>query len=233
MSITITSLLKTVLRAALPLSLWSATSADAALINRDWQVAGDGLIVRDTNTHLEWLKLTQTFGMSYTSVSDQLGSGGMFAGFRYATNTEVVDLFSDYFGMSLSGFYGEVPAFIDPGVRTASETLGDGISLGSDIIAPNANYRLIGFTSDTRLNGNRFVVGARSRWSDTDYFTIQDPVSLFDYASWDPNALITGDAYSHQWVGSFLVRAVAAPLPAAAWLLGAGLVALGGVIRRR
>lgn len=233
MPIANTSLFKTVLRAALPLPLWAATSADAALINRDWRVAGDGLIVRDTNTQLGWLKLTQTFGLSYTTVSGQLGSGGTFAGFRYATNTEVVDLFSDYFGMSLSGFYGEVPAVVDPGVRTASETLGDGISLGSDIFSPNANYRLIGFTGDTRLNGNRFVVGARSRWSDTEYFTIQDPVSLFDYASWDPNALITGDAYSHEWVGSYLVRSVAAPLPAAAWLLGAGLFALGGAVRRR
>lgn len=233
MSITITSLLKTVLRAALPLSLWSATSADAALINRDWQVAGDGLIVRDTNTHLEWLKLTQTFGMSYTSVSDQLGSGGMFAGFRYATNTEVVDLFSDYFGISLSGFYGEAPAVVDAGVRTASETLGDGISEEFHSDSPNAYYRLIGLTGTMRLNGNHFVVGARSRMSDTDYFTIKDPVSLFEYATWDPNALITGDAFSHEWVGSYLVRSFAAPLPAAAWLLGAGLVALGGVIRRR
>ena len=233
MPIAISLPLKTVLRAVLPLSLLAATSANAALINLDWQAAGDGLIVRDTNTHLEWLKLTQTFGMSYTSVSGQLGSGGTFAGFRYATNAEVVDLFGDYFGISLSGFYGEVPAVVDAGVRTASETLGDGISLGSDIFSPNANYRLVGFTGDTRLNGNRFVVGARSRWSDTDYFTIKDPVSLFEYATWDPNALITGDAFSHEWVGSYLVRSFAAPLPAAAWLLGAGLVALGGLARRR
>ncbi|MBZ0072194.1 MAG: hypothetical protein K8I04_10780, partial [Gammaproteobacteria bacterium] len=51
------------------LTLILATPADAALIGGDWQTTGDGLMIRDTTTNLEWLKLTETAGMSYGGVS--------------------------------------------------------------------------------------------------------------------------------------------------------------------
>lgn len=213
-------------------SAFGVAPASAALLAADWQNPGDGLLVRDTTTNLEWLKLTQTFGRSYADVSGQL-AGGTFAGLRYASNGEVVDLFDRYFGIALTGPYGQIPAVVDPGVRLASETLGDGLSDGFDSRSPNANYRLVGLTGTVRANGSHFALGARSRWSDTDYFTVADPVSRFVYAPWDPYPLIAGDGDSHAWIGSYLVREAAAPLPAAGWLLGAGLVALGGLARRR
>ncbi|HEY9199006.1 MAG TPA: hypothetical protein VIR60_06535, partial [Gammaproteobacteria bacterium] len=58
------------------LLLMPALPVHAALINGDWQTAGDGLMVRDTTTSLEWLKLTETAGLSYLTVSGQLGVGG-------------------------------------------------------------------------------------------------------------------------------------------------------------
>ena len=214
--------------------LLAAAPAHAALITTDWLVPGDGLVVRDTTSGLEWLNLTQTANLSYAQVSAELGAGGGFEGWRYASNAEVVGLFGDYFGISLAAaFYGELPAFVDPGVRLASETLSDGVSGGSDINSPNANYRLIGFTADVRDNGNPFVLGARSRWTDTDYFTVRDPLDTLDYAGWDPNALITDTTFAHEWVGSYLVRPTAVPLPAAAWLLGSGLLLLAGGLRRK
>lgn len=198
--------------------------ANAALISVDWQAAGDSLMVRDTNTQLEWLNLTQTTGLSYAEVSSQFGAGGGFEGLRYATNAEVLALFGDYFGISLAaGMSREVPAYLDPGVRLASETLGDGVSGGTDDISgPNANYRLVGFTGDLMTDGSRFALGAVTRWSDTDYYTLKDPLEFFD--------IYAGD---FSWTGSYLVRTVATPLPAAAWLLGAGLMALCGVAKRR
>lgn len=215
-------------------SLFCAMPAHAVLITVDWLMPGDGLTVRDTTTSLEWLNLTQTANLSYAQVFAELGAGGGFDGWRYATNTEVVDLFGTYFGIGLTaGFYGELPAVVDPGVRLASETLSDGVSGGTDIFSPNANYRLIGFTSDVRLNGNRFVLGARSRWSDTDYFTVRDPLLPDELAIWDPNALAISEFYAHEWIGSYLVRPAAVPVPAAAWLLGSGLMLLAGTVRRR
>lgn len=233
------SLVALPVRSATLLSLFAAAPVNAALINVDWQSAGDGLLVRDTDTGLEWLKLTKTVGRSYTQVAGQFAAGGEFAGLRYASNAEVVDLF-DEFGISLSGDYGERP-IVDPGVRQASETLGDGISVSLDMAfsadadsdSEYANYVLVGYTGDRRLDGRHFAVGARSRLSDTDYFTTEDPVSPLYYAPWEPYTLVTGDDYVDAWIGSYLVRTVAAPLPAAFWLLGSGLLAVGALARRR
>ncbi len=206
------------------LTLILATPADAALIGGDWQTTGDGLMIRDTTTNLEWLKLTETAGMSYGGVSGQLGAGGAFEGLRYATNIEVGDLFGSYFGIALGtgALYGERPAYLDPGVRLASETLGDGISGGTDEFSgPNANYRLVGLTGDLMLDGSRFALGAVTRWSDTDYYTMKDPLTFGDHYAGD-----------FPWIGSYLVRTSAVPLPAAAWLLGWGLVGLGAFAGR-
>lgn len=198
--------------------------AEAALVSVDWLAAGDGLLVRDTTTRLEWLKLTETAGLTYAQVSGQLGAGGSFEGLRYATNAEVVALFGDYFGISLAaGMPRELFGYLDPSVRLASESLGDGVSGGTDAESgPNANYRLVGYTGELMLNGSPFALGAVTRWSDTDYYTVKDPL-----ASWD---IYAGN---FDWIGSYLVRPAAVPVPAAAWLLGSGLAVLAGFASRR
>lgn len=207
------------------LSMLLAVPANAALIGIDWQAAGDGLMVRDTTRRLEWLKLTETAGMAYDDVAGQFGLGGAFEGLRYATNAEVAGLFGTYFGIALGSgaFYGERPGYLDPGVRLASETLGDGVSGGTDEgSGPNANYRLVGLTGEVMLDGSRFALGAVTRWSDTDYYSAKDPLDSFDAYAGD-----------FPWGGSYLVRAGAVPLPAAVWLLGSGMIALGALAKRR
>lgn len=210
------------------LSMALSLSANAALVSVDWQSTGDGLLVKDTTTQLEWLKLTETMGMSYADVSSQLGVGGSFEGLRYATNAEVINLFTDYFGIPLGSLtYGEVPGYIDPGVRVASETLGDGVSGGTDASSgPNANYILVGYTGELMMDGSRFVLGAHTRWSDTDYFTAQDPVPLS--AAYDARS--AGFDLAR---GSYLVRTSVIPLPTAVVLFGSGLLGLTAVARRR
>jgi hypothetical protein len=70
-------------------------TANATLISRDWQFAGDNGLTLDTATHLEWLDLTYTSNQSYSDVLSQLALGGTFAGFRYATVGDVTTLFED------------------------------------------------------------------------------------------------------------------------------------------
>lgn len=203
--------------------------ASAALIGVDWQTAGDSLLVRDTTTNLEWLKLTETTGMTYGAVSGQLGTGGSFEGLRYATNAEVINLFSDYFGIALgpSDYYGETPAYLDPGVRLASEALGTGVSGGTDEFSgPNANYILIGYTGEAMTDESQFVLGARTRWSDTDYFSARDPLPLYA-------AFYATDTSFDLVRGSYLVRTAVVPLPAAAWLFGSGLLGVMALTRRK
>ena len=69
---------------------------DAAVIERDWQTPGDGLLTFDTVNQREWLDLSETllvdFGNNPTYVLAQLTQGGQFEGFHPATLQDVIGL---------------------------------------------------------------------------------------------------------------------------------------------
>jgi hypothetical protein len=67
----------------------------AALVSVDLNGPGDNLLTQDTISGLVWLDLTQTTNQSFNSVFAQLGSGGTFEGFRYATLAEVAGLWQN------------------------------------------------------------------------------------------------------------------------------------------
>jgi hypothetical protein len=64
-----------------------AANAEFSVV--DWQEEGDSNIAQDSETGLDWLRLTNTQGMSINEVVDELGEGGDFEGWRLATSTEV------------------------------------------------------------------------------------------------------------------------------------------------
>ena len=99
-------------------------NASATLVSIDWKDPGDALITRDTNTKLDWLDLTETNDMSRDFVLTQLGSGGQFEGFRYATTAEVLALWSN-FGIDLSAGGPLFASGFDPGVIEATSYLGN------------------------------------------------------------------------------------------------------------
>ena len=74
---------------------------NAALIERDWQTTGDGLITYDASTGLEWLDLTATADMTYNEVTSQLGVGGGFEGWHYASTSHVSALWDPFGGSSI------------------------------------------------------------------------------------------------------------------------------------
>ncbi len=51
--------------------------------------------ITDTLTGYEWLDPVTTWGESYNYVESQLGGGGLYDGWRYATKTEVETLVSN------------------------------------------------------------------------------------------------------------------------------------------
>jgi hypothetical protein len=73
------------------LGLGLASPADAALVEVDLDIPGDGLITRDTDSGLDWLDLKVTSGLSYDDVSG--GAGGWITdGWRYAVSGELCEL---------------------------------------------------------------------------------------------------------------------------------------------
>lgn len=69
-------------------------AAHAELIAADWKSAGDRLLMRDTVTRLEWLRVSRTLGQSYYAVTLRL-NGGDLAGFSFATVAQVDGLFAN------------------------------------------------------------------------------------------------------------------------------------------
>jgi len=84
---------KTTTAVLLTAALTTAASAGPVLTEADWLAAGDGLLTNDAISGLQWLDWSHTINRSYDDVSSQLGAGGEFEGFRYATYDEVVTLY--------------------------------------------------------------------------------------------------------------------------------------------
>ncbi|PZP27789.1 MAG: hypothetical protein DI603_20915 [Roseateles depolymerans] len=66
--------------------------AHADIVVTDWKTQGDGLLLWDTQTNLQWLNLTVTQGQSFDAVTSQLGSA--YQGFKFATTDAVWTLFA-------------------------------------------------------------------------------------------------------------------------------------------
>jgi hypothetical protein len=73
----------------LALGVLLASSANAELVNGDWQTVDDNQITIDTDTGIEWLKLGNTANMSINDVIAETQEGGDFAGWRLPTSQEV------------------------------------------------------------------------------------------------------------------------------------------------
>jgi len=208
------------------IALILSSTLNAAVISIDWQSAGDNLITRDTTTGIDWLDLTATTPyMSYNSVFAELGPGGQFSGWRYATTDEVTSLLLTNFGIDLyagNTSTGPLPA----GLAEATSYLGNTTSAIGDQYTG-----LSGITSQGRLLfDGHLVVGASY---DSDFSTF--------YRRIDPNlnTYFQSDASVAISVGHWLVAdtpwepAAVVPVPAAVWLFGSGLIGLIGVARRK
>ena len=194
----------------------------AAFVARDLHVVGDGLLTFDSVTNLEWLDVTASVGRSYNDVATQLGGGGDFAGFRYATLGEMETLYQDAGitpGDGTTPIYGQVPqiqqfvsffggtwfeagGFPGPGVRGIY-----GQADGSDAhFMADAGINLIYNLTSSFIGGQGLMEG-----------------------------LSFADGQTNPAIGSFLVRSATSvvPIPATGWLLLTGFAALSRSTKRR
>jgi len=182
------------------LSLILVPPSQASLVSVDDAVFGAGSVTRDTATNLEWLDVSKTASTNRNYVLAQLGAGGAFAGWHYATGAEVIGLLTAA-GIPIG--YG----LTDPAVFTAVANFA---ALVGSTKSQNGYPEVLAQIGD----GKRY--GADFTYSDG------NP----SYNTGDVGGT-SGGALTYS---SWLVRETApVPIPGAVWLLGSGLLGLIGI----
>ena len=177
-----------------------STSASSALVDL-------GTTTQDADTGLLWLDLSESINRSFNDVSTQLGIGGDFEGYRYATQDEVVTFFSN------AGITGFVNGFNDFNYQPVLDLAA---LLGTPFSQASPNQQLHGLLDvDNTVDTRRTILLFTNHTDDTG----GTGISAFLNSSADNNH------------GHWLVSTV--PIPAAVWLFGSGLLGLVGVARRK
>lgn len=192
-----------------------STGSHSAVIDRDWQSAGDNLIIRDTDTGLDWLDLSATADLSHDTVVANLESGGAFYGFRLATQDEVLTLWSNA-GITNYERVWETTQFA--AVQDLVERLGSSTMFEPGLF-PIATHAIGMAEGGPALSPDE-------RWAmeltyAPDGLTSRTSASFYTWKVVDPSM-----HYS-----TYLVSAV--PVPAAVWLFGSGLLAMVGLVKRK
>jgi len=205
-------LLKTLYITPLLMLLFS-TTAQAVLVERNWQSTGDNALTLDTDTGLEWLDITSTSNMSYNEVFAELGTGGTYEGFSFASQEQILGLFS---AVDLA----EIP--------NVPEFLGGEEQIQSLLNVWGVTWNLGTGERTEFLTSNTDGLNANEHWAGR----------VFWLASGDTGSASMlysrNDDYKSLTIGSALVRTASpVPLPAAFWLFSSGLIGLTGFIRRR
>ncbi len=199
---------KTTTAVLLTAALTAVATAGPVLTEADWLAAGDGLLTNDAISGLQWLDWSHTANRSYNDVSSQLGAGGEFEGFRYATEAEVSQLYANAGAPVVDPLVTTNPAYGNP--------LTDLISfLGS--VYPgqtNAIYEQVGSNAEIPTLYGDFGSGPHHLGT---AFTTSGSISL-RYQN-------VGDATESSFFGHALVLI---PTPSSAALLG-----FGGLIAAR
>ena len=192
-----------------------SSGASAELLSTDWQTASDDLITQDTVTGLLWLDVSETYGTPFDTVSAEFGTGGQFEGFRYATDAEVENLWSN-FGIDLPAGAPTSVNNWDAGVETAAGLLGNTWNTYAWWDYP---FGVSGITATVNGTGHHAMGAYQTDWGSTTYETV-GTITLSDSLS------------NIQPYGSYLVSGATVPIPAAVWLFGSALGLLGWMRRK-
>lgn len=140
----------------------SGVPAKATLFQATDTAFGPNSLTVDTSTGLAWLDLTASTGLSYQQMTADLQPGGLYSGFRYATDQEVLALYASA-GLT-TGFF---PASSQPiasflsllGATTSQygqwETLGiSGTGSSGGLLVPGIEYYLVNGVGTYEVTGN-------------------------------------------------------------------------------
>jgi len=161
-----------------------------------------------TRPQLAWLNLTYSDGLSYNQVLANLGPGGEFAGFSYATDQQVLTLFQDA-NIPGNGFY--------PQASPVFQTISAFIPMIGDISGQNGYPGVIGIQRTPGYAGPGDSASI--------YCLYGNGVEGYRVASPDPTGF--GNDQGIESVGSWLVmESVPEPETVVLLIVGGGLVML-------
>ncbi len=229
------------------MGLTLTVSANAAILSVNSSF-GANTITRDTDTGLDWLDVTESLALSYNQVTSQMGVGGTYEGWRYATMAELDQLIVNFGYVAVSKECNNTALHCDSGyangvggqeelIETMIRTLGD----TGDAYFDNYNDDI-----DVDPNGAGFTRGILGTNHSASY--LYDIASISDRQQihradgtpdWDApdqiftSANSTGENAVVNFTGSFLVQVSPVPVPASVWLFGSALVGLVGIKRRK
>lgn len=193
-------------------------NATAAIISVD-DIGGFGIdaLTRDTDQGLDFLDVTLSTGRSFNDVSGELGIGGDFESFRYATLDEVIAL-ANNFGVNPPFVAGNA-GFINTDISELVDFLGV-----NSVIGP-FNRKTTAMTSTT----HPLIPGARQMVEFLDEF---DNMIFKDRISSEP-PFSQGESTENPIRGSYLVRAQPIPEPGTLLLVLVGAASIFGLRLRR
>lgn len=196
----------------------SYQSTSAALIDQDWSIPGDNHLLLDTSTGLQWLDLSQTANQSYADVSVNLAHGGIYEGFRFATQSEVLAMWGQ------AGITNTERQWVQNGEYAAVKDLVS--RLGPTTMFEPGLFPIATHTVGMAEGGP--VLPANERWAMELTYAPDGASTRTSASHYTWNVTSADEHYS-----SYLVRAV--PLPAAVWLFISGglMFTIMGLPRRR
>ena len=125
----------------LALSVLFSSPTSAQVFEVDSAVFGQGALTRDTAQGLDFLDLRQTFQRSFQDVSSWLDSE--FAGFRYATAAEIMNLVDNYNSSATPSGTPRLTALLDVSFTQVGLDFSPGFSAD---IGPGGGIQLVSIT---------------------------------------------------------------------------------------
>lgn len=211
-------------------------SAHAEIIDND-------SFTTDTTSGLDWLDVTASQGLSYNEVVSQMGSGGLFEGWRYASTNELYGLFLNTgatLTYTLTNTYVPENENFDLLIQMLGPTDSANLTFDADGLLVGQSCTDSGVVCDSSdtyaVNGMTDYSFVAGDFNNQYYSTLVDVDESFtdpffdryysDYSYLDRDM-------GHDLIGSFLVRTSSVPEPSSLALLGLGILGLMFGSRRK